>query len=312
MPGFAPVGYVPVVIRAAIAFLAISGALVAAGSGSGAPASLPVGQIEQALNAKGTVSQHVLTVEIDRNDIGNRHIHGVVVKPSFEINGAITFQPLSGGRALLNGDMALRPSEIDRFIDALIANHLVFQAEHQHFYDLTPIVWFIHFRGIDNPVTLAQEMHTVLTTATSVKLPQQPPEKPRTPLDVRQIKSILGADSAQVGSDGVVTFTLTRKNTEHLGGVVLNQNANAETNIAFEPLDASGSQAAVAPDFGMTAGEIQNVIGVMRADGWDIGCLYNQETDEFPQLFFSHDFKVGDPVALARQVRQALNRMNVK
>ncbi len=25
---------------------------------------------------------------------------------------------------------------------------------------------------------------------------------------------------------------------------------------------------------------------VMRQQGWDIGCLYNQETDEHPQLYF--------------------------
>jgi hypothetical protein len=274
-------------------------------------ASLPVGAIERALGANGTVDQHVLDVELDRDDIGNRHIHGVVVKPSFELNGSITFQPLSGGRALLNADVPLKPSEVNRFVDALLANHLVFQAEHQHFYDLTPEVWFIHFRGVGNPVTLAQETHAAITTATSTKLPQQPPKHPKTPLDVGKLKSILAADSASVGSDGVVTFSLTRKNTERLGGVVLNQNANAETSIAFEPLDATGSRVAVAPDFGMTAGEIPAVIGAMRAAGWDIGCLYNQETDELPQLYFSHDFKTGDPTTLAQEVRQALDHMNV-
>ena len=51
----------------------------------------------------------------------------------------------------------------------------------------------------------------------------------------------------------------------------------------------------------MTAGEIQNVIGVMRQHGWDIGCLYNQETAELPQLYFSHDFKTGDPYELAEE-----------
>jgi hypothetical protein len=277
----------------------------------GAAGGLPVVQIERALQAKGAVAEHVLSVSIDRDDIGNRHIHGVVVTPSFELNGTLTFQPLAAGRALFNGDFALRPSEVNGFIDALLRNHLVFQAEHQHFYDLTPPVWFIHFRAIGNPVAIANAVHTAIRT-TSVHLPQAPPAKPHTPLNVGRLERILGSKSAEIGAGGVVTITLTRKNSEHLGGVILNQNANAETNIAFEPLNYAGTRTAVAPDFGMTANEINNVIATMRNNGWDIGCLYNQETDESPQLFFSHNFKVGDPYQLAQQVRQGLDHMNIQ
>lgn len=41
-------------------------------------------------------------------------------------------------------------------------------------------------------------------------------------------------------------------------------------------------------------------------------CLYNQETDEHPQLFFSHRFKTGDPYQLAQEVREDLNRTNAQ
>jgi hypothetical protein len=272
--------------------------------------SLPIGQIEQALQAKGTVAEHVLSVEVDREDLGPHHIHSVPVGASFQVNGALTFQPLSRGRALFNGDFPLRSSEIDRFISALLANHIVFQAEHQHFYDLTPPTWFVHFRAIGDPVAIAQALRAAMRV-TSVHLPQSPPENPHTPLNAGRLKTILGARNAQVGAGGVVTVTLTQKHPVRLGGVLLNQNANAETNIVFEPLNAAGTRVAAAPDFGMTAAQIQGVTGVMREHGWDIGCLYNQETDESPQLYFSHDFKVGDPYKLAQEIRDGLDRMNV-
>jgi hypothetical protein len=187
----------------------------------------------------------------------------------------------------------------------------VFQAEHQHFYDLTPATWFIHFRAIGDPVTIARAVHSAMRV-TSVRLPQAPPKNPHTPMDAGRLRRILGSSNAQVGAGGVVTVTLTQKRPVRLGGVLLNQNANAETNIVFEPLNVAGTRVAAAPDFGMTAAQIQGVIGVMRAHGWDIGCLYNQETDESPQLYFSHDFKVGDPYKLAREIRNGLDRMNVK
>jgi hypothetical protein len=45
------------------------------------------------------------------------------------------------------------------------------------------------------------------------------------------------------------------------------------------------------------------VTALMRRLGWLDGCLYNQETDEKPQLYFSHMLKVGDPYDLAAEIR---------
>jgi hypothetical protein len=45
----------------------------------------------------------------------------------------------------------------------------------------------------------------------------------------------------------------------------------------------------------------------MRKQGWFVGCLYNQETSETPQLYFAHMLKVGDAYALAREIRRGLD-----
>jgi hypothetical protein len=49
----------------------------------------------------------------------------------------------------------------------------------------------------------------------------------------------------------------------------------------------------------------------MRAQGWELDCPYNQETDEHPQLYFCHAFKTGNAYQLAQQVRSGLEHMNV-
>jgi|SRR5579884_351521 len=302
---------VAVVVAAALVFGAASRA-----NASGKD-SLPVDQMEQILQAKGTVSSSgVLTVSLDRTDIGTITLHDyasaqdIPIDPSFEVNGDLTFQPLGGGRAFFNGDIALRPEEVDRVIDAIFANHLVFQAEHQHFYDFQTPVWFIHFRGTADPLTLAREVHAVVE-ATSTPLPQAPPSNPTTPLNPDKLKSILHGESAEVGDDGVVTVSVPRTDTITIDGIRVDPDANIETSVAFEPLNSSGSESAVAPDFSLTADEVNPVISFMRGNGWDIGCLYNQEIDEQPQLFFSHQIKTGDPYQLAEQIRQALNMTDV-
>jgi hypothetical protein len=76
--------------------------------------------------------------------------------------------------------------------------------------------------------------------------------------------------------------------------------------------DGSGENAAAAPDYALIAPEINFGIQLSRSHEWDIGCLYNQETDEHPQLYFSHLFKTGDSVELAHQIRAALDLTNSK
>jgi hypothetical protein len=63
---------------------------------------------------------------------------------------------LGSQRVFFNGDLALKASELNSVIDAILANGLVFQAMHQHYFDLDPMVWFIHFHGQGHPLELAR------------------------------------------------------------------------------------------------------------------------------------------------------------
>jgi hypothetical protein len=267
---------------------------------------LPAKEIQAIVQAEGTVTDGVLSIAVQRSDIGKvSGPAGVTFTPAFEIDGTLTFQPLGSRLAFFNGDIPLRPSETNGFIDALIANGLTFQAFHQHYIEMKPNVWFIHFRGIGAPLALARAVHTVLK-ATGMPLPQKMPTKPKTPLDAKRLGSILHG-SAQVGDEGVVTVSVSRRGRIVIGGVVASPEANISTMIEFKPLSATGSRAAVGPDFSITSSEVQKVVAVMRTQGWFVGCLYNQETSESPQLYFSHMLKTGDAYALAAEVRRGLD-----
>lgn len=60
-----------------------------------------------------------------------------------------------------------------------------------------------------------------------------------------------------------------------MGGTPVNRYLNVATTVSFEPLT---SRMAVVADFGMTAYEIQRLVGHMHSLDWQVGCLYNQET----------------------------------
>jgi len=111
---------------------------------------------------------------------------------------------------------------------------------------------------------------------------------------------------------GGLTVSIPRVHTIHLAGVAVKPELGVSVTVAFEPLDAMEQTAACAPDLALIATEINPTLAVMRAQGFDVHCLYNQETDEKPQLYFAHNLATGAPIDLAEKLARALDYMNLK
>jgi uncharacterized protein DUF1259 len=279
-------------------------------SASGSSSQLPVKQIEQIVGAQGELTGGVLDITIARTDIGDvRGPLGVTFTPAFEIHGELGFQPVGKNQALLNADMALLEPETNPFVAALLQHGLVVQAFHQHL-PMAPQVWFVHFRGVGDPIALARAARAALDV-THTRLPQPPPPRPTTPLDAQRLSRILHGQ-ATVGADGVVTVTVLRTDRIVLDGIRVAPQCGISTRIEFKPSrkddDASKANAQVCPDFSMTAAEVVPVIKRMQLEHhWFQGSLRNDETNQQPQLFWDAMVKEGDAYQLAQEVRSALD-----
>lgn len=304
--GLAAAGTVGTLAMRSHSTLAEQAGATASSSSSG---SLPVKEIEAIMETPGMVSNGVLTIDQDRADLHVIGPHGLPWKPAFELINEFFFQSLGNGRAILNGDVTVLAEETNPFIDKLFQGGLVFQAFHQHFFDEDPQTWHIHFRGIGDPIQLAKAIIAAVKV-TGTPLPQMPPAHPTTPLPAQELGRILGG-MATISSDGVVSVSIPRADTITLGGVKVSPDLGVDVTVAFEPLGNNG-QAICAPDYALIASEVNPALAVSRAEGFVVHCLYNQETDEFPQLYFSHNLKVGNAIELAHQVSKVLDKMNVK
>jgi hypothetical protein len=275
-------------------------------------AQFPVREMEQILRTDGKISNGVLDFTQHRNDLNDvtgPDVTGsgrIPFKPAWEIRNEFHFQPLQSGRAIFNGEISILGREANQVIDRILANRLVFQAFHQHFFDLSPQVWHIHFRGIGTPLGLARAVAAVVS-ATGTPLPQSSRAHPTTPLNTQRLEQILGG-SAEVDEEGVVVVSVPRRENIILGGVHVKPEMGVEHTVNFEPL--GGGRTAVAPDYALIASEINPVMSIMRRNNFAVHCLYNQETAETPQLYFSHQLAVGDAYALAHAIRLALERTN--
>ena len=208
---------------------------------------LPQKTMDRAMQLSGSYADGVFGYSFDRSDLTNITLGGVPIKPSFQLMDRHEFQPLGGNQAFLNGDLPVPTADMDKTIHAITSTGLTFQAEHQHFYDFSPMVWFIHLRGRGNAVTLTRAVHKVLEAART-PLPQSSPQNPTTPFNVGGLKNILHAYDSQTSSDGVVTLFVSRRSPIYIDGVKVKPAANIATNVSFEPLNSSGSQAAAVPD----------------------------------------------------------------
>jgi hypothetical protein len=285
---------------------------------AGTSSQLPVQRIEQIIGAQGDVNGGVLDIAIERTDIGEvRGPLGVTFTPAFEIQGELGFQPLGRNQALLNADIAVLEPETNPFIAAVLQHGLVVQAFHQHV-PMLPQVWFVHFRGIGDPIALARAARAALDV-THTPLPQHPPPHPTTPLDAQRLARILHGQ-ATVGNDGVVTVTVLRTDRILLDGVRVAPQCGISTTIQFKPTrkdddarNGGKANAQVCPDFSMTAAEVVPVIKRMQIDHhWFQGSLRNDETNQQPQLFWDAMVKEGDAYQLAQEIRSGLDLTHSK
>ncbi|MBV8760219.1 MAG: DUF1259 domain-containing protein, partial [Deltaproteobacteria bacterium] len=195
------------------------------------------------------------------------------------------------------------------FLKVLFANGLEWQAFHQHA-PMHPQIWFVHYRGVCDPVNLAKGLRAAIDT-TSTPLPQPSPPHPTSPLDDKKLAAILHG-KATIGDEGVVTVDVSRKHGVKIENVDVQPETGISVQIQFKPT-GNGSEAQVVPDFGMTADEITPAVHTMFIEhDWDQGCLYNQETAEQPQLYFDHMAKQGDAYQLAREIRDGLDHLDVE
>ncbi|HZT97239.1 MAG TPA: DUF1259 domain-containing protein [Chloroflexota bacterium] len=271
--------------------------------------TLPVKQIEDIFQTQGKVSKGVLGLMLFRTDLHLIGPDGARWSPYFQSMDEFYFQPLGRGLCIMNCDITFTEEERERALDAVLRNGLQIQAQHQHYIGERPQTWHYHFRKIGDPIKIAHECVDVMK-ATHIPFPQSSSSNPTTPLPKDEMAKILGG-TADVREDGIVEISVDRRNRENLAGVDISPELNIASSVTFQPLNSRGTLAIVGPDIGMTSSEVQRTLIRARSLAFQVHCLYNQETAERPQLYFSHLLKHGAPLDLARQVRRVLDETDV-
>ena len=268
-------------------------------------------QVDQALGKSGALqADGAYKLALPRGDL---HVTaaGVVVKPTLALGSWVAFKQVSDTDAMLMGDLVLVESEIGPVVGQLQEGGIEQTALHNHLLQESPHVMYMHVAGRGRPVRLAGAIHAALAlTGTPFGAAPPPAATPEGTLgiDTAQIGGILGYHGKVNG--GVYQVGVPRAETVTADGIEVPPSMGVATAINFQP--TGGGNAAITGDFVLLGTEVNPVIRALRSSGIAITALHSHMLTETPHLFFVHYWANDDALKLARGLRAALEKMNVK
>jgi Domain of Unknown Function (DUF1259) len=264
------------------------------------------GQVGQALGKSGKVQPGgVYRVAFPRTDL-KVSLDGVALRPGFALGGWVAFQPMGGG-AMVMGDLVMTQDEINPVIRKLEEGGIEITAVHNHLLRAEPMTLYMHVQAHGDPVKLASAIHDGLALS---KTPFSPPPGSSTPanIDMIGIDKIMGYKGQDSG--GIYQFGIPRAKPVTEEGMALSGPMGAAIGINFQP--TGPDTAAITGDFVLLASEVNPVIGALQANGIEVTALHSHMLSEQPRLFFMHFWANDNALKLAKGLRAALDKVDVK
>jgi hypothetical protein len=263
-------------------------------------------QVGQALGKSGSVQAGgVYRVGFPRTDL-KVTLDGVALNTGFAFGGWVAFQPM-GDQAMVMGDLVLTQDEVTPVMRKLVDGGLQITAVHNHLLRAQPMTLYMHIEGHGDAVALARTLHAGLAAS---KTPFSPPPGTSTPanIDMVGIDRVLGFHGHDSG--GIYQFGIPRAQPVTEQGMALPPPMGSAIGINFQP--TGFNTAAITGDFVLTAQEVNPVIGALKAAGIEVTALHSHMLQEEPRLFFMHFWANDDALKLARGLRAALDKVDVR
>lgn len=231
---------------------------------------------------------------------------GVAIKPAFALGAWLAMKAVPGG-VIAMGDLVLTESELNPVIGALQRGGIEQTAIHHHLMGESPRVYYTHVHAHGNPLEIARTMRTALALT---RVPPPAPAAPAAAIDLDTVAVAKALGYAGRVNGGVYQVSVPRAEAVKDGDLEIPPSMGLATAINFQPTGAG--KAAITGDFVMTAAEVNPVIRALRDGGIEVTSLHNHLLNDNPRLFFMHFWANQDAVTLARTLKSALDKTNVK
>ena len=294
-------------MKLGIAFSCMAAIALAIGPSSSFGSEQQWAPVAQALGKSGTERPGgVYRVGMPRTDL-KVTLDGVALKPGFALGSWVAFEPM-GREAMVMGDLVLTEDEIAPVMEKLQEGGVEITALHNHLLRAVPATFYMHVLGHGDPVTVAHAIHDALMLSKTPLGNAPAAAEPNIDLDTAMLDRTLGASGKPAG--GVYQFGIPRADAVRAHGMVVPPPMGSAEAINFQP--TGNGKAAITGDFVLTAAEVTPVMRTLRESGIDVTALHNHMLDDQPRMFFMHFWANDDAAKLARGLRAALDKVNIK
>ncbi len=232
-------------------------------------------------------------------------VNGIAIKPGFALGSWADFSSMSGHTDVM-GDLVLTEDEVGPVMQKLIESGIEINALHNHVFNESPRVMYMHIHGRGDAVQLASAIHAALALTKTPPPAPAPASAPDLGFDTKQVDSALGY--AGKNNNGVYQFAIPRAEKIIENGMVVPPSMGVATAINFQPTGSGKS--AITGDFVLTGKEVNPVIKALRQNGIAVTAVHSHMLEEQPRLFFMHFWANDDPLKLAKGLRAALDQTN--
>jgi len=264
--------------------------------------------VGQALGKAGSVQPgDVYKVSLPRSDL-QVTAGGVQIKPALALGSWVAFKK-AGEQTMVMGDLVLTEDEVTPVMTKLQEGGIQQTALHNHILHESPRVMYMHIAATGDAVKLAKAIHDALSLSkTPFTAPAGSDQNQDLGIDTKQLDQIMGQSGKPNG--GVYQFSVPRAEAVNDNGMEVPPAMGVATAINFQP--TGGGKAAITGDFVLIASEVNPIIKALRDNGIEVTALHSHMLTESPRLFFMHFWANDDAQKLARGLRAALDKMNIK
>jgi hypothetical protein len=269
--------------------------------------------VEQALGKAGAMQPgDVYKVSLPRSDL-KVTAGGVELKPALALGSWVAFKKI-GDTTIVMGDLVLTEDEVTPVLTKLQEGGVEVTALHNHVLHESPRVMYMHIHAMGDGANVAKSIHDALALSkTPFTAAPAPSPTQDIGIDTKQIDQIMG----QTGKANGVVFQYSIARADAVMDTAMNAQGTAippamgvAQAINFQP--TGGGKAAITGDFVLIAAEVNPVIKALRDNGIEVTALHSHMLTDSPHLFFMHFWANDDAQKLARGLRAALDKVNVK
>ena len=264
-------------------------------------------KVDGVLGKAGSVTGEVHRYGFPRTDL-QVTVDGVSIRPALALGGWVAFEP-AHGKAMVMGDIVLLETEINPVMARLLEGGIEITAVHNHLLRASPATFYMHIGGHGDAVQMAEAIRSALALSKTPlgSSPAAPASAQSIELDTGQLDQLMGARGQVNG--GVYQFSVPRRDPVSEGGASVPTAMGSANAINFQP--TGGGKAAITGDFAVTGDEVNPLIKALRANGIEVTAIHSHMLTEQPRLFFVHFWANENAIALAKGLRQALDKTAV-